>query len=94
MPEGEPRPSAALGPLELIVIPPGTAHAFHVTADGPGRALVVTSPSGFARLVTQVGTADDRSDVPPSAPTDMHLLHRVSAELGDELLGPPGALPD
>jgi quercetin dioxygenase-like cupin family protein len=75
-----------------VVIPPGTAHTFHVTA-GPGRALVVASPSGFARLVTEVGTPDEGSGVPP-APTDMDLLKRVSAELGDEILGPPGALPE
>ena len=40
------------------------------------------------------GTPDDGSGIPPSAPTDMDLLQRVSAELGDEILGPPGALPD
>jgi carboxymethylenebutenolidase len=85
---------AVLRPGENIVIPPGTAHAFHVTGDGPGRALVVAAPSAFARLVTEVGTPDDGSGVPPSAPVDMDLLHRLSAELGDEILGPPGALPD
>lgn len=77
-----------------VVIPLGIAHALHVTGAGSGRALVVTSPSGFARLVTEVGTPDDGSGVPPSMPPDMDLLQRVSAELGDEILGPPGALPD
>jgi carboxymethylenebutenolidase len=85
---------AVLRPGDDVFIPPGTAHAWHATGDGPGRALVVASPSGFARLVTEVGTPDDGSGVPPSAPPDMDLLHRVSAELGDEILGPPGALPD
>jgi carboxymethylenebutenolidase len=85
---------AVLRPGDDIFIPPGTAHAWHATGAGPGRALVVTSPSGLARLVTDVGTPDDGSDVPPSAPTDMDLFHRISTELGDELLGPPGALPD
>jgi hypothetical protein len=77
-----------------IVIPAGTAHAVHATGDGPARGLVVASPSGFARLITGVGTPDDGSGVPPSAPLDMDRLGRVSAELGDEILGPPGALPD
>jgi carboxymethylenebutenolidase len=77
-----------------VVIQPGTAHALHVTGDGPGRALVVASPSGFARLVTEVGTPDDGRGVPPATPMDMDLLHRVSAELGDEILGAPGALPE
>jgi hypothetical protein len=55
--------------------------------------LVVASPSGFARLFTEVGTPDEGGETPPSAATDMDLLLRVSAELGDEILGPPGALP-
>jgi len=75
-----------------LAIPAGTAHALAVTGDGPGRALVVASPSGFARLITEVGTPDEGGEVP--TPTDMDLLLRVSADLGDEFLGPPGALPD
>ena len=58
------------------------------------RSAASLSPSGFARLVSEVGTPDDGSGVPPAAPTDMELLQRVSAELGDEILGPPGALPE
>ena len=58
------------------------------------RALVVASPSGFARLVTKAGTPDEGGGVPPSAAPDMDLFLRVCAELGDEILGPPGALPD
>jgi quercetin dioxygenase-like cupin family protein len=80
---------AVLRPGEDVVIPSGTAHAIHVTGDGPGRGLVVASPSAFARLVTEVGALDDGSGVPRSAPTDLDRLHRVSAELGDEILGPP-----
>jgi carboxymethylenebutenolidase len=88
------RRKAVLRAGDDVVIPPGTAHAWHATGDGPGRALVVASPSGFARLVTEVGMPDDGSGVPPAAPTDMDLFKHVCAELGDELLGPPGALPD
>jgi carboxymethylenebutenolidase len=76
-----------LRPGDDIFIPAGTAHAVHVTGDGPARGLVVASPSGFARLVTEVGTPDDGGGVPPSSATDMDLLHRISAELGDEILG-------
>jgi len=56
--------------------------------------LFVTSPSGFDRLITEVGTPEEGGEAPLSAATDMELLLRVAAELGDELLGPPGALPD
>ena len=83
-----------LRPGDDLLIPAGTAHVVAATGDGPGRALLVASPSGFARLVTEVGTPDEGGEVPPSAAPDMDLFLRVSAELGDEMLGPPGALPD
>ena len=83
-----------LRPGDDLLIPAGTAHVVAATGDGPGRALLVASPSGFARLVTEVGTPDEGGEVPPSAAPDMDLFRRVSAELGDEMLGPPGALPD
>jgi quercetin dioxygenase-like cupin family protein len=82
-----------LGPGEDAFIPAGTAHTWTVTSDVPSRGVAVASPSGFARLVMEVGTPDDGSGAPPSEPTDMDLLRRVSAEIGDEILGPPGALP-
>jgi carboxymethylenebutenolidase len=88
------RLKTVLRPGDDVVIPAGRAHALHVTSDGPGRALVVASPSGFARPITEVGIPDDGSGVPPSTDVDMDLLQRVSAELGDEILGPPGALPE
>jgi carboxymethylenebutenolidase len=83
-----------LRPGDDIIIPAGIAHAVHATGDGPARGLVVASPSGFARLVTEAGTPDEGPGAPPSAAPDMDLLRRVAAELGDEVLGPPGALPD
>lgn len=83
-----------LRPGDDLIIPVGTAHAVAATGDVPGRGLVVASPSGFAHLITAVGTPDGGDGVPPSAPPDPDLFLRVSAELGDEVLGPPGALPD
>jgi quercetin dioxygenase-like cupin family protein len=85
---------AVLRPGDHLTIPAGTAHVVAATGDAPGRALAVASPSGFARLITEVGVADEGGVAPPSAPPDMERFLRVSAELGDELLGPPGALPD
>src|SRR5262249_42468603 len=85
---------AVLLPGDDLLIPAGTAHAVAATGDVPGRALVVVAPSGFARLITEAGTPDEESGVPPSAAPDMDVFLRVSAELGDEILGPPGTLPD
>jgi len=70
-------------------------YALHRTGDGLERGLVVALPSRFAPQVTEVGVPNDGSGVPPPTPADMALLHRLSVELlGDEILGPPGTLPD
>jgi quercetin dioxygenase-like cupin family protein len=38
---------AVLRPGDDLLIPAGTAHAVAATGDGPARALVEASPSGF-----------------------------------------------
>ena len=83
---------AVLHPGDIFTIPAGTAHAVAVTGRGPGRGLVVASPSGFARLVTGAGTPDTGGG-PPDGPPDTALFYRTCAEVGDEVLGPPGTLP-
>jgi quercetin dioxygenase-like cupin family protein len=83
---------AVLRPGDDLSIPAGTAHRLAVTGDEPGWALVIASPSGFARLITEAGTPAEAGEAPTA--TDMALLLRLAAELGDEILGPPGALPD
>ena len=70
-----------------ILISAGTPHVFAATGDQPARGLVVAAPSAFARLVATVGT-QERADT-----LDMELFERISAEIGDEILGPPGTLP-
>lgn len=72
---------------ESFLIPSGTVHAIGVLSDKPARGLVVASPSAFARLIAGVGT-QDQNEMP-----DMELAERISAEIGDEILGPPGTLP-
>ena len=83
---------AVLHPGDIFTIPAGTAHAVAVTGRGPGRGLVVASPSGFARLIMGAGTPDTGARSPAELP-DRALFDRISAEVGDEVLGPPGALP-
>ena len=72
---------------ESFLIPAGTPHVVAALSDQPARGLVVAAPSGFARLIAAVGTVDETE-----AP-DMVLFDRISTEIGDEILGPPGALP-
>ena len=85
--------TAVLRPGDVFTVPAGVAHAVAVTGDRPGRALAVASPSGFARLVTGAGTPDTGGG-PPDGPPDTALFYRTCAEVGDEVLGPPGARPD
>jgi quercetin dioxygenase-like cupin family protein len=76
-----------LSPGESYLISPGTPHVVAALSDKPARGLVVAVPSAFARLIAAVGTVDE------TEPPDMALFERISAEIGDELLGAPGDLP-
>lgn len=78
---------AVLKAGESFLIPTGTVHAIGVVGDRPARGLIVAAPSGFARLIAGVGTPNE-NDAP-----DMELAERISAEIGDEILGSPGTLP-
>ena len=76
-----------LSPGESYLISPSTPHVVAVLSAQPARGLVVAAPSAFARLIAAVGTVDE------TEPPDMALFERISAEIGDELLGAPGDLP-
>ena len=78
---------AVLKAGETFLIPPGIAHAIGVLSDKPARGLMVASPSAFARLIAEVGTQNE-NEIP-----DMELAQRISAEIGDEILGAPDNLP-
>jgi hypothetical protein len=56
----------------------------HVVASG---GLIIVVLSAFARLIAAIGTLD-RTALP-----DMKLFGRIFDEIGDEILGSPGALP-
>ena len=70
-----------------FLIPTGIPHTVAALSDQPARMLVVAAPSGFARLIAETGTRD-QTETP-----DMALIERISTEIGDEFLGPPGAYP-
>jgi len=65
-------------------------HTIHAGPDG-GRSLTLSSPAGFGKLVAQAATRVDLAS--PDTELDEELFIAVAAELGDVLLGPPGALP-
>jgi mannose-6-phosphate isomerase-like protein (cupin superfamily) len=76
-----------LKPGDSYLISPSTPHVVATSSDQSARGLVVAAPSAFARVVETVGTVEE------TEPTDMALYDRISAEVGDEILGPPGTLP-
>lgn len=79
---------------DALTIPVGTAHVTATTGGGPAHGLVIASPSGFARLIQEAGTPDT-GDMPAElSPADMERFSQAAAEMGDETLGPPGALPE
>lgn len=76
-----------LGSGESYLISTGTPHVVATVGDKSARGLVVAAPSAFARVVETIGTVEE------TEPADMALYDWISAEVGDEILGPPGTLP-
>jgi quercetin dioxygenase-like cupin family protein len=78
---------------ESIFIPIGTPHSGVASADVETRVLVVSSPGGLARLVTEAGTPDAGLGIAPGPTFDLDRVRRIGAELGDEMVGRLGDFP-
>jgi len=65
----------------------------HAIKAGPNgcRSLLITSPAGFAKLIARAATPARLAG--PDTEMDLEIFTSVSAELGDQILGPPGMLP-
>jgi quercetin dioxygenase-like cupin family protein len=72
-----------LGPGDFLLAPRGVPHAYRV-GDRPARWLIVTSPAGFERFVSDVAALE--------APAPGRLA-AIAAEYGVDILGAPGELP-
>jgi mannose-6-phosphate isomerase-like protein (cupin superfamily) len=79
-----------LGPADYCAIPLDTPHAIKAGPNGC-RSLLVTSPAGFAELIARAATPAHLAG--PDTETDLERFASVSAELGDQILGPPGTRP-
>lgn len=79
---------------DTFTIPAGAAHVVAVTGEGPSHRLVIASPSGFARVIEEAGIPAAGGMPPKPSPADLERFARVAAEVGDEILGSPGALPE
>jgi hypothetical protein len=65
----------------------------HVVEAGPEgcRALLISSPAGFAELITRTGTPAHLATGEIEFPNELFMT--VTTELGDVILGPPGTRP-
>jgi len=83
--------TVVLKPGDSCFILQGAVHSVAASATEPSRGLVVSSPSGFARLIREAGSvATDTSSPPEFTDSNFELLDRASRAIGDEVLGPPG----
>jgi quercetin dioxygenase-like cupin family protein len=73
---------------DFVTIPLNVPHAIKAGPRGC-RSYLSTSPAGFAELIARTATPADGAD----AGLDLALFAAVSAELGDQILGPPGMVP-
>src|SRR5918999_5734630 len=77
---------AALAPREV-------PHSYRVESE-EARWLVITTPAGFESFVRRVAEPAPADELPEAGrPPDPDLLAQAAAEVGIEILGPPGALP-
>jgi len=68
-------------PGESVAIPIGSAHAL-IAGDDGGKGLIVSRPSGFAKVVRESGTETEDT-------FDLQRFVRAAIQAGDEILGPP-----
>ncbi len=78
---------AALAPREV-------PHVYRVESE-LARWLVITSPSGFEEFVRAIAEPTERDELPPEGrPVDPQAIAQAAAQVGIEVLGPPGTLPE
>jgi quercetin dioxygenase-like cupin family protein len=75
---------------DFVTIPLNVPHAIKAGPRGC-RSYLATSPAAFAELIARTATPSDHSD--SDTEMDLALFAAVSAELGDQILGPPGMVP-
>lgn len=76
---------------ESHFIPKGMPHMVRACGAESSTALTIASPSGFAKVIRLLGTVDPTKDA--MDPQLVAQFKQRTAELGDEILGPPGTKP-
>lgn len=68
----------------FLWLPRNVLHGFVVSADGPCTILTITTPAGFDRFVSEVGTPTTSTEMPEPREPDVPRLVEVSARYGIE----------
>ena len=76
------------GAGDFVWNPRGVPHAFKVE-DGPARALVLTTPSGFVQFVAEVGEPAQAPRLPDDHRYDTDKLMALADKYGLEVVGEP-----
>ncbi len=76
------------GAGDFVWNPRGIAHAFKVE-DGPARALVLTTPSGFAQFVAEAGEPAQAPRLPDDDRYDTAKLMALADKYRLEVVGAP-----
>ncbi|APA96490.1 hypothetical protein [Nocardia seriolae] len=79
-----------LRPGEFYTVTMNTPHTLEAGPDGV-RVLTMSSPANFVDLIRRTGTPE--ADATPDTEWDLELFNKITAELGDVILGPPGMRP-
>ena len=75
--------SWVVGPGGFAFLPRDVPHGFRTEGDAPSRSLLLVTPAGFERFVTELS-----EPAPPAGPPDLGRLAQVAATYGLEIFGP------
>ena len=79
------------GPGAIVFLPRDVPHGFHVSDNGPGRALVIVAPGNFDEFVAALGEPAGSLDLPEPAAPDVARVIAIAAAHGIHILPPPDA---
>ena len=83
----------SVGPGEQVYVGQNVPHVIVSSSMPVNRALSVSSPSGFAKLICEVGIPAGPDTSTPINSLDMGTYVQLTQETGSQILGSPGARP-
>jgi mannose-6-phosphate isomerase-like protein (cupin superfamily) len=80
-------------PGSYVLLPRGVPHWFANVGETPLRMLNIMSPGGGEGMFVEAGRPAETDGLPPAGPPDVEALQRAAAKYGNEIVGPPPAVP-